>query len=90
MTDDTDNDNSGDNTGGSGNTSSYGEDRKFQLSSQIALWGARALTNLSKSSTLKSRFLELGARELVGSMAVRYSSEKTVGEWLAIAREALN
>ena len=68
------------------NSSNYG----YYQSSQIALWGCRAIKNLSKSTTLKAKYIDMGVREVVEMLEKKYKNERSVREWIVIAAESIN
>ena len=65
-------------------------DIEYILSSQIALWACRAIINLSKNTTIKMKFIEIGAKETVFTLGERYGNSKNTVEWINIAKEGLN
>ena len=65
-------------------------DKYYLLSSQIALWGCRAINNLAKSYTMKIRFIEIGGKELINSLAQKYGNSKMTLEWISMAKDTLN
>ena len=65
-------------------------DKYYLLSSQIALWGCRAINNLAKSHTIKIRFIEIGGKELMNSLAEKYGNSKSTVEWISMAKDTLN
>ena len=65
-------------------------EKYYLLSSQIALWGCRAINNLAKSSTLKIRFIEIGGKELMNSLAEKYRNSNSTVEWISMAKDTLN
>ena len=65
-------------------------DIEYLLSSQIVLWGCRAINNLSKNTSVKMKFTEIGAKEAVFFLGEKYGDSKNTVEWINIAKEALN
>ena len=60
------------------------------FSSQIALWGSRAINNLAKNPILKMKFTEIGAKDLLSILGEKYKKSKSTLEWINIAKETLN
>ena len=66
------------------------KENENSFSSQIVLWACRAIGNLSKNPSLKSKFTEIGAKEMVSTLSAKFSKFKNVVEWIHIARDSLN
>jgi hypothetical protein len=60
------------------------------FTSQIALWGCRAINNLAKNPVLKMKFAEIGAKELISILSEKYKKSKSTSEWINIAKETLH
>ena len=68
------------------NNENYG----YYQSSQIALWGCRAIKNLSKSTTLKAKYIDMGVKEVVEVLEKKYKNEMSVREWIVMVAESIN
>lgn len=66
------------------------KENQNNFSSQIALWACRAIGNLAKNPSLKSKFTEIGVKEMISTLTAKFSKSKNVVEWIYIARDSLN
>lgn len=60
------------------------------FTSQIALWGCRAINNLAKNPVLKMKFAEIGVKDLFSLLTEKYKKSKSTLEWINIAKETLH
>ena len=86
----TNNDNTNDNNNDSDDNIDNDGNKYYLLSSQIALWGSRAVVNLSKSFHMKLKFIEIGGKDMLKSLGEKYGNSKVTVEWITIAKESLN
>jgi hypothetical protein len=62
---------------------------RFINHEEVIKWGCRAINNMSKSNTLKAKFIESGALETINLVFEKYNDNRDVSSWAILAKETL-